>query len=239
MSSTLRPYQQRNSKLCNPELDHTHTIDLQDGYHPLVDNCVVNSFSSAGPSALITGSNMAGKTTFIKTIGVNLLFSRTLWLCHATRAQLPVIDIFSSIKTEDGIEEGKSFYFSELERINTFLQLTTKGSRCLFLIDEIYRGTNTVERVAGAASVLQELANNNFVFVTTHDIELANYLHGQYEMWYFEETGSRENPFDYRLRSGVCETRNALNLMADMGYPQHITKRAIALVDEMEIAGKN
>lgn len=227
-------YIQRNSNICNPELTEANTIDLQDVYHPLLKNYVSNSFSTIGPSALVTGSNMAGKTTFIKTIGVNLIFARTLWLCHATRAQLPVIDVFSSIKTEDGLEEGKSFYFSELERLNTFLKMTEKGGNCLFLIDEIYRGTNTVERVAGAAAVLQELATNNIVFVTTHDIELANFLSKQYEMWYFEETGSKTHPFDYKLRSGVCETRNALKLMANMGYPEHITKRATSLALELE-----
>lgn len=227
-------YIQRNSKLCNPELNYDHILELEDTYHPLVENCVQNSFSTEGPSALITGSNMAGKTTFIKTIGVNLIFARTLWLCHAVRAQLPVIDVFSSIKTEDGLEQGKSFYFSELERLNTFLELTEKGSNCLLLIDEIYRGTNTVERIAGAASVLQELATNSIVFVTTHDIELASYLSSKYEMWHFEETGSKTHPFEFKLHSGVCETRNALKLMANMGYPEHITKRATAYALEME-----
>jgi len=227
-------YIQRNSKLCNPELNYDHILELEDTYHPLVENCVQNSFSTEGPPALITGSNMAGKTTFIKTIGVNLIFARTLWLCHAVRAQLPVINVFSSIKTEDGLEQGKSFYFSELERLNTFLELTEKGSNCLLLIDEIYRGTNTVERIAGAASVLQELATNSIVFVTTHDIELASYLSSKYEMWHFEETGSKTHPFEFKLHSGVCETRNALKLMANMGYPEHITKRATAYALEME-----
>lgn len=227
-------YIQRTENLCNPELNYDHLLELEGVFHPLVEKCVQNSFRTEGLSALITGSNMAGKTTFIKTIGVNLIFARTLWFCHADRAQLPVIDVFSSIKTEDGLVEGKSFYFSELERLNAFIGLTEEGGNCLILIDEIYRGTNTVERVAGAAAVLQELATNNIVFVTTHDIELANFLSKQYEMWYFEETGSKTHPFDYKLRSGVCKTRNALKLMANMGYPEHITKRATSLALELE-----
>jgi len=88
--------------------------------------------------------------------------------------------------------------------------------------------------VAGAAAVLQELASNNIVFVTTHDIELAGYLNKQYDMWYFEETGSMTHPFDYRLRSGVCETRNALKLMSNMGYPEHITRSAVKLARQIE-----
>ena len=84
--------------------------------------------------------------------------------------------------------------------------------------------------------MLQELAanSNNLVFVTTHDIELATHLNSQYEMWYFEETGDISQPFDYLLRPGVCETRNALKLMASMGYPEHITRRAVQLASEIE-----
>jgi DNA mismatch repair ATPase MutS len=234
---SIASYTRRNENICNPKLDFSHAIELVDAYHPLVEDYVANSFTSTGSSALITGSNMAGKTTFIKTIGVNLILARTLWFCHAAQANLPVIDVFSSIKTEDGIEEGKSFYFSELERLNRFLKITEKGGNCLFLIDEIYRGTNTVERIAGAAAVLQELASGNIVFVTTHDTELATYLNKQYEMWYFEETGSRTHPFDYALRPGVCKTRNALKLMSNMGYPEHITKLAAELARKMEDKG--
>jgi len=230
----IASYLHRHSNICNPKLESTHTIELTDAYHPLIEDYVSNSYTSRGSSALITGSNMAGKTTFIKTIGVNLILARTLWFCHAAQANLPILNVLSSIKTEDGLEEGKSFYFSELARLNEFLRITETGGNCLFLIDEIYRGTNTVERIAGAAAVLQALASNSIVLVTTHDIELATYLSKQYEMWYFEETGSRTHPFDYKLRSGVCGTRNALKLMSNMGYPEHITKYAVELTHTME-----
>ena len=223
-----------HAQLCNPEFTDASRLDFEEVYHPLLENYVANSYSTTGPSALITGSNMAGKTTFIKTIGVNYILARTLWLCHASRARLPVIGLLSSIKTEDGLEAGKSFYFSELETLKEFLVITEKGGGCLLLIDEIYRGTNTVERIAGAAAVLQELAGKNLVLVTTHDIELTRYLGNQYDMWYFEETGSTDRPFDYKLRSGVCETRNAIRLMTNMGYPEHITERARSIANDME-----
>ncbi|MEZ5489373.1 MAG: hypothetical protein R3F50_03530 [Gammaproteobacteria bacterium] len=234
-SISIAAYLNHHPQTCNPELTDELVIELQDAYHPLLEEYVSNSFSTNGRSALITGSNMAGKTTFIKTIGVNLVLSRTLWICHADYARFPVVDIFSSIKTADGLEEGKSFYFSELERIKQFLEMAKRGHKCLILIDEIYRGTNTVERIAGSAAVLQELATNNLVFVTTHDIELANYLNEQFDLWYFEETGSRTNPFDYKLRSGVCRTRNAIKLMENMGYPESITNIARRFVKDMEL----
>lgn len=225
-SISTASYINRNDHLCNPTLISGDAMELEDAYHPLVDNYVANSFSTQGPSVLVTGSNMAGKTTFIKTIGVNVIFARSLWICHATQARIPLVDVYSSIKTEDGLIDGKSFYFSELERLKTFIEMAGAGKKCLFLIDEIYRGTNTIERIAGAAAVLQELANGNLVFVTTHDIELASMLDSLFEQWHFEETGNINKPFDYKLKPGVCRTRNALKLMASMGYPEHVTDRA-------------
>lgn len=229
-------YIHRHTDICNPQFNDQMTLELQNAYHPLLTSYVPNSYPAAQSSALITGSNMAGKTTFIKTVGVNYILARGLWLCHATSAQFPVLNIHSSIKTEDGLEEGKSFYFSELERLKEFVRLTTKGEHCIFLIDEIYRGTNTVERIAGAAAVLQNLAQSNIVMVTTHDIELTRFLSKQYGMWHFEETGNVAEPFDYKLRPGVCTTRNAIKLMSNIGYPDHITEsaRSVARVLESE-----
>jgi hypothetical protein len=227
-------YIERNTHLCNPELTNSNEMEFIDTYHPLVKSYISNSFQTKGQSILVTGSNMAGKTTFIKTIGVNVILSRTLWICHATQARIPVLDIFSSLKTEDGLVEGRSFYFSELERLNTFIEKAAQGANGLFLIDEIYRGTNTVERIAGAAAVLQELASKNLVFVTTHDIELATLLGDQFELWHFEETGDIAKPFDFKIKHGLCRTRNALKLMESMGYPEHITDRAKSFAQRLD-----
>lgn len=232
-SISTASYIKRHPDVCNPTLLHGCSINLEDSYHPLIATPITNSFRSH-KSALITGSNMAGKTTFIKTVGVNLILARTLWFSHATRAQFPLLDVHSSIKTEDGLEQGKSFYFTELERLNEFLKVAQGEQNCLFLIDEIYRGTNTVERIAGSAAVLKELASTSTVFVTTHDVELAAYLSEEFEMWYFEESGNLDSPFDYVLRSGICHTRNALKLMSNMGYPEHITARARGIALELD-----
>ena len=234
-SISTASYVKRNTHLCNPTLTNSKEMELVEAYHPLVEHYIANSFLTQGPSVLVTGSNMAGKTTFIKTIGVNVIFARSLWICHATQASIPFMDIYSSIKTEDGILDGKSFYFSELERIKTFIEMADKGRKCLFLIDEIYRGTNTIERIAGAAAVLQELAQENLVFVTTHDIELASMLGRQFEQWHFEETGNIDKPFDYKLKPGVCKTRNALKLMASIGYPEHVTDRARRFAQHLDV----
>jgi DNA mismatch repair ATPase MutS len=230
----ISSYINRYPNHCNPDFSQTNNLDLENAYHPLVDNCVVNSFRTSGESALITGSNMAGKTTFIRTIGVNVILSRTLWLCHAGRAEIPTINVSSSISNTDFLEKGKSYYFTELEYIKKFLRLARNDEHYLFLIDEIFRGTNTIERIGGAAAVLQALSVKDIVLVTTHDTELERFLHERYEMWYFQETGKKEKPFDYKIRPGVCSTKNAIKLMKDMGYPDYIINRANAIAAKME-----
>lgn len=231
-SIAIGSYIERNTRLCNPEVTDCDTMEFENAYHPLVENCNPNSVVLRGNSALITGSNMAGKTTFIKTIGVNFILSRTLWLCHADTARIPKFDIYTSIKTSDSLVNGKSFYFSELERIKLFLNRSS-SRRCLLIIDEIFRGTNTIERIAGAAAVIDELAESNIVIVTTHDRELATILKTKIDMYYFEETGNYKSPFDYKLRAGVCKSRNALKLMEGLGYPKHVIRRAVCLSEEV------
>lgn len=229
----IASYVERCGTICKPNWVAGQHFDLLGVYHPLVEDSVANDFISAGKSSVVTGSNMAGKTTFIKTIGVNLILSRTLFICHASRADMPMIDIHSSIKNTDALEDGLSYYFSELIHIKAFLNLPATNPSSLILIDEIFRGTNTTERIAGSVAVLEALAKNNIVLVTTHDVELEHYLVGQYDLWHFEETGDSKQPFDYRLKPGVCRSTNALKLMENIDYPEHITRRAQTIVATM------
>jgi len=147
---------------------------------------------------------------------------------------VPISNIASSISNSDILEEGKSYYFTELERINRFLHLSECHEQYLFLIDEIFRGTNTVERIGGSAAVLQELAKGSIVFVTSHDRELEDYLMQSFLMYHFQETGDKNKPFDYKIRPGVCRSRNALNLMASMGFPKTVVEKARILANQVE-----
>ena len=237
-SIAVARYAERYPLHCNPCLVDGATIELRAAYHPLIPDPVPNDFDSTGRSALITGSNMAGKTSFIKTVGVNFVLARTLWICHAEHARFPPLGVATSIRTTDGIREGRSYYFAELERVLEFLEDGSMGTRGkLLLVDEIYRGTNTVERIAGAAAVLHELSKRHTVLVTTHDTELSGLLSGRYSMLYFDETGEVEQPFDYRLKVGVCRTRNALKLMGKIGYPAHVVERALQIAEKIDAGG--
>ena len=216
-----------------PEINQEPRIKVVDIYHPLLLNPVANSFRLAGSSALITGSNMAGKTTFIRTIGVNILLGRTVHICLARRCEIPAAIIRSSIRFEENLDEGKSYYFVEVEELLKFIRLSGDGKQYLFLIDEIYRGTNTIERVAAATAVLKYLNRNNTVLVTTHDIELQDLLDKEYDMYHFSEQVSGDNYFfDYKIKKGPTKSRNAIKLLELSGYPESVTEHASSLARE-------
>ena len=119
-------------------------IEIKDAFHPLIDDCVPNSIHiPTGRGTLISGSNMSGKTSFLRTIGVNILFAQTLSICLAKECSIPPLRLFSSIRISDNIEEGKSYYIQEVERIYFFIKEAKNDHYNFFLLDEIFKGTNT------------------------------------------------------------------------------------------------
>jgi hypothetical protein len=210
-----------------PEFISGNAISFDEVYHPLLDEAVPNSIIGLSRSALITGSNMAGKTTFIKCIGVNIILSQTLGFTLSKRAVIPKLIVKSSIKIEDSIENSKSYYFAEVEEIQKFIRLSKTGKKYLFIIDEIFRGTNTVERLGISAAVLKQLSDSNLVLVTTHDIELQDLLNNSFSMYHFNEQVEGEKYyFDFRIKEGPCSSGNAIKLLELMGYPEQITTEA-------------
>ncbi|MEO8779970.1 MAG: hypothetical protein ABI389_15040 [Rhodanobacter sp.] len=214
---------------CMPELSSAPLIDIEDGGHPLLTHPTRNSLRLDGRSALIAGSNMAGKTTMIKMVGTNIILGRTLGFCLASRAVIPQSTVMASIRREHSVESGKSHYFGEVERLQTFIEYA-KQQRCrVFVIDELFSGTNTIERLAIARAVLEQLGRDAQVLVTTHDVELQQDLSDDYDLYHFQENPDIEGFFDYRLRPGAAVDRNAIRLLGRVGFPSDIVARAMSL----------
>jgi DNA mismatch repair ATPase MutS len=125
------------------------------------------------------------------------------------------------------VESGRSHYFAEIEAIRSFLESAQQGRCRMFLIDELLSGTNTVERIAAARAVLESLSSNAQVLVTTHDVELQALLGERFELYHFREDPNVEGFFDYRLRPGRATGRNAIRLLARMGFPDDIVTKAL------------
>jgi hypothetical protein len=215
-----------------PEFESGRRIAIEGAYHPLIPNAVANDLTLAERSALIAGPNMAGKTAFIRTIGINLILAQTVHLCLARRAVVPTAEVRSAIRREDSLSEGESYFFTEVKQLLDFTRAPSGGRPQVFLIDEIFRGTNTMERIAISTSVLRHLARAHIAFATTHDLELQDLLVGDYEMFHFSDrVADGHYGFDYHLSPGPVRSRNAIKLLELSGYAPSIIAEAQSVVE--------
>lgn len=213
-------------------------IEAKGLYHPLIDHAVPNDLNLEQRSLLITGSNMSGKTTFIKTVGVNLILARAFSLACAVRFGAAPFAILSAISTAESLEGAKSYYYREIERILALIGQDPDKGPYLFLIDELFRGTNTAERLAAGIAVLENLSKKSMVMVTTHDVELESRLREDFVMVHFrEEIKEGVHFFDYRIHQGPCRSRNAIRLLQLIGYPPHLVQRAMDLLGKRDDSG--
>ena len=221
----------RNGKLktCQPVFISTgKEFTIKGAYHPLIDNCVKNDLSVNNRSILITGSNMSGKSTFLRTVILNSVLAQTIYTCFADEFSTAILKQYSSIKINDNLFEGKSYYFQEVSIMASLLKEAKSQFQNLFILDEVFKGTNTIERIASAKAILSYLnQNNNIVMVATHDIELADMLNGEYDLYHFTETiENNELHFDHKIRMGQLKTRNAIKLLELLKYPSEIVNEA-------------
>ncbi|MES2177663.1 MAG: hypothetical protein V4550_07330 [Gemmatimonadota bacterium] len=210
------------------------TLEFSSLVHPLLANPVSNSLSMRGRSVLLTGSNMSGKSTFIRTVGVNAILAQTIGMVYGERWRGPPLVVRTSIGRADSITEGRSYYQAEVETLGALLAAADRGDR-LILLDELFRGTNAIERVAGAKAVLAELdRRGDLVIIATHDAELLELLPTYAPHHFREEVRDGELSFDYRLHDGACSTRNALAILALAGYPERVVADARETAERLE-----
>ena len=218
---------------CRPEIkSNDKNFEACGLYHPLIDDCVPNNISIESKSIIITGSNMSGKTSFMRSIGVNILTGLTLNTCFATSFAFPFSKLFSVIKINDSLLNKKSYYLEETIAIKEIIQESGSENYNIFIMDEIFKGTNTIERVAAAKAVLSYIAkNDNLVFVTTHDSKLVELLEDEFDFYYFcESVSDDEIQFDYKLHKGINSSGNAIKILKMNQYPESVVTEAFKIV---------
>lgn len=195
--------------------------------HPLLRDPVKNSVYINREGIVITGSNMSGKSTFLRTVGINALFAQTICTCIADGYEGSYFKILTSISPGDNLIGGKSYYLAEAEALLRIINASGDSIPCLCIIDEIFRGTNPVERAGASVEILDYLVKNNaIVIVATHDLEITEMVKGAYKYYYFSEDISQEGlKFDFVIKEGVSKNRNAVKLMRYLGYPDEIVDR--------------
>ncbi len=197
--------------------------------HPLLpyQRRVTNDLTIAkkGQALLLTGSNMSGKSAFLRTIGLNLALANAGSPVMATHLQTPIFRLYTAINVTDSVTDGISYFYAEVKRLKALLtELESAHPRPLFfLIDEIFRGTNNQERLAGSRAYVQALTHNNGVgIISTHDLELtklATENDALLNYHFRDHIVAGKMGFDYTLRPGACPTTNALKIMALEGLP--------------------
>ncbi|MCM1552711.1 MAG: hypothetical protein NC092_08470, partial [Butyrivibrio sp.] len=218
---------------CVPELTEAESgqkpfIVIEGGYHPLLEQPVKNSVN-ARRGVLLTGSNASGKSTFLKMMAVNAILAQTIHTCMADSYRAPLFDIYSSMALRDDIGSGESYYIVEIKALKRILDAVAGGRRVLCFVDEVLRGTNTVERIAASTQILRSLTDKQALcFAATHDIELTELLREYYDNYHFEEEiKDGDISFEYRLMEGKASTRNAIRLLEIMGYEPQVTESAL------------
>lgn len=205
---------------------------ISEMYHPLIMDPVSNTIDlSDEKSVLITGSNMSGKTTFIRTIGINAILAQTLNIACAKKFVMPKIKIHSAVRILDSLLDETSYYYKEVKTVNDMIEECESGNQNLFLLDELFKGTNTVERIASGKAVLTYLnRGNSLVFVSSHDIELVELLNSSFNYYHFSETIEDEKlRFDYKLKDGKLTNTNAIKILEINKFPKEITEEAKGL----------
>ena len=213
-----------------PELDFSGVstrLEAKGLVHPLLEEAVPNDFTAGGP-LLITGSNASGKSTYLKAVAWNAVLAQSLCTCPAESYRASAFRIYTSMALQDDLAAGESYYIVETRSLKRILDAAQEEGPVLCAVDEVLRGTNTVERIAAASAVLETLSDRGVLcLAATHDGELTALLSGRYAQGHFTEQLEEDAIFfDYRLRPGPAVTRNAIELLRIMGVDGAVVDRA-------------
>ncbi len=215
-------------RVCNnvyiPKLnERKNCIRAIDLGHPLINNDkrVCNDFVLDNNIYIISGSNMSGKTTFMRTVGINMVLAQAGSYVCASNMSFSKMNVITSMRVFDDLNEGISTFYAELKRIKMIIDKANSNKNTLFLIDEIFRGTNSIDRLKGAEGVLKELSKLGVAgMITTHDLEvcrLEDNYQGIANYSFSENYINDEIYFDYKLKHGKSKTTNAEYLLKKVG----------------------
>lgn len=228
---SIASYRERLGHYCYPNfINEDKYLKLNDAIHPLILDGVPNSIELNKKGVVLTGSNMSGKSTFMRTIGSNILLSQTIYTSLCSEYTGSFFKILSSLSISDDVTEGKSYYLGECNSLLRILDSIEDSTSAFCIIDEIFKGTNPIERIASSKEILKYIMDRNaLAIVATHDLELAKTCDSNYLCYYFCEDVDKTHglTFDFTLKEGICHSGNALKLLDFLGYPKIIIENAM------------
>ena len=226
---------------CSPKFDSDKkraVLDVENLYHPLILEPVANSIKTT-KAVLVTGSNASGKSTFLKMVAINAILAQTIHTCMATECKMSYFRVMTSMALRDDLESKESYYIVEIKSLKRILDSAKEETPLLCIVDEVLRGTNTIERIAASSEILASLCLPHVLsFAATHDIELTYMLEEYYTNYHFEEEVKEDDvKFNYLLKKGRVTTRNAIRLLKMTGYDDSIVEASKNAVVRFEQEG--
>jgi DNA mismatch repair ATPase MutS len=192
--------------------------------NPLLDNAQPLTLDLQGRGAFLTGKNRVGKSTFLRGLGLNILSGRAFGFCYCTRAEIPLLPVWSSIQNEDSLETADSLYMAEMRRGETLLAVADRPSRAVFILDEIFRGTNNIESVSVTAAVVSHLADRALVVMSSHNLVLAPLLESRLEPLRIVRGDAQSDTL--KLERGVIAETNGIKMMDDYAISERVRLNA-------------
>ncbi|MBO4904918.1 MAG: hypothetical protein J5367_06815 [Lachnospiraceae bacterium] len=223
-------------KHCKASLSDDNSISAEQLYHPLVRKPVYNDFYTQR-GVLVTGSNASGKSTFLKSIGLNILLSKSFGFAFADRFETGAEKLYTSMALADNLLGEESYYVVEARSLKRICD--SAYGNCVCIIDEVLRGTNTIERIAASSRILKSLCRKDVLcFAATHDLELTQLLDADMECYYFTEEIVDDNvSFPFRIYKGVSDRTNAIRLLSMLGFDKETVDSANELVGHYKQTG--
>jgi hypothetical protein len=214
-------------QICWATATASNTISFIDVVNPLLLNAAPLSITIENKGVFLSGQNGAGKSTFLRTLGINLVVGRAFGFCYAASASIPTIPVYSSIQIEDSMDSGESLYMAELRRARELLFSSIGTHKGVYIIDEIFRGTNHVESVSAAAAVIHELTQHALVIVSSHNLVLAAIL--EKHLTPLRVVSHDTHLGKLSISPGVLDDPNGITLLTTTGFDRNVSTNANAV----------
>lgn len=226
-SVSISSYRTYLGRFCRP-VQSDNGIKATSIYHPLISDPVANDIVF-NRGILLTGSNASGKSTMLRTVTLAAIMAQSIVTVAADSYEAPVYRVYTSLALNDSILKGESYYMTEIRSLKRIIDAGKCGAtQILACVDEVLRGTNTVERISASAVIMRQLSEvKGIIMAATHDLELTELLKDYYDNYHFEEIIENDDiRFEYRLMADSSTTRNAIKLLDIMGYDKTLVAKA-------------
>ena len=225
--------------ICQPHFSKEGGIRGKSLYHPLIANPVVNDVSFE-KNMVISGDNASGKSTYLKMVAINCILAQGLGFAYGDSLELSYGHVMTSMDVSDDIEVGDSYFITESKTILRMIESLEKSGFHYFFIDELFKGTNTIERIGSGLGIVRWLSRHDCLYmISSHDIELVAASGAVNDNYHFDSRYvDGEIVFDYQIKQGAAVTKNAVNTLKSLHFPSEITQTSQELIRQYEETGK-